>query len=65
MKRLPQRLAPIFRLIRAAAPAIPMGAVIELALILVGAPEGLYHAMHFGLTMIWFRAVQLFNGMHT
>jgi hypothetical protein len=42
-----------------------MGVVIELALVLVGAPEGLYHAMHFGLTMIWFRAVQLFNGMHT
>jgi hypothetical protein len=64
MKPLPQRIAPIARFISAAAPTIRMGGVIELALMLAGAPEGLYYAMRFGLTMIWFRAVQILNGTH-
>jgi hypothetical protein len=65
MKPLPQRLAPIARFISAAAPTMRMGGVIELALMLVGMPEGLYYAIRFGLTMIWFRAVQIFHGaMH-
>ena len=64
MKPLRQHFAPTLRLIRAMPLTVRMGGVIELALMLAGMPEGLYYAMRFGLTMIWFRAVQLFSGTH-
>lgn len=59
MKLLPQRHACYWILVRAVAPTIRVGGLIELALMLVGAPDGLYQAMHFGLRIIWIRAMQL------
>lgn len=62
MHTSPQRPATILRLLRAAARLLRTGTLIDMSLTLFGAPEGLYHAMHVGLTMIWFRVAQVLHG---